>query len=354
MKKQRQPGQYWVQYEMGEWQVAKWVPAHGWYLQDHTTILEDTYLYKIDETPITRRSAAEPKEGRYENVSSRVYSATAQGDRTLSSEEMMAIGINRFTELMGDLISQGDGAREATLQLSYQVERIANALEKPRIPQKQEGVTGPALELAKELVESWEKPKFKQYSWNTGLIDLRLLWEHCGNRERFLDAIAQKLEASGSVFGKIKPLIHLPELWKECENNQDKFMAKLRELGLQDSIFAVHPIIEVVKVIKHQRFRDGGTIEYRDIRNRRYIVPAPVYKKSGIYNSANHIAWNKEDQIKDVQLRVVASFSSAEVEGEPSLYESPAVQRAYVDPAHPDFKEDLGAGRTGRKDSSSL
>lgn len=136
-------------------------------------------------------------------------------------------------------------------------------------------MTGPALDLAKQLVESWNKPKFKQYSWDKELIDLRLLWEHCGNREKFLDTILEKLNAPNSVFGEIKPVIHLPKLWIECENNQDKFMAKLRELGLQDSVFG---------------------------------------------------------QVKPL----------AEVEGEPS-YESPAVQKAHVDPAHPDYKGDLGA-----------
>jgi hypothetical protein len=61
---------------------------------------------------------------------------------------------SRFTELMEVQI---DTIREAVLQLSYQVERIANALEKPKTDQKQEGVTGPALDLAEQLVESWNK-----------------------------------------------------------------------------------------------------------------------------------------------------------------------------------------------------
>jgi hypothetical protein len=256
MQKQREPGQYWVRFRdfPSKWIVASW-KDNAWEIPTLQAKYGDVMMREIDETPLTRDTKTEPSPG-YEEISAYYHSSEDLGHpQTWPVADMIAKSANLNAKVISNL--------------AIQVERIANALEnqnqlskleKEMEPfqegydlakklsgnQEQEGVTGPALDLAKSLVESWNKPKFKQYSWNKELIDLRLLWEHCGNREKFLDTILEKLNAPNSVFGEIKPVIHLPKLWIECENNQDKFMAKLRELGLQDSVFGqVKPLAEV-------------------------------------------------------------------------------------------------------------
>lgn len=65
----------------------------------------------------------------------------------------------------------------------------------------------------------------------------------------------------------------------------------------------------VVTVVEHARYRDGGTIEYRDIHNRLYVVPAPIYQKSGIYSDVRQSTWVESERLKGIELNIVQSFT---------------------------------------------
>lgn len=68
----------------------------------------------------------------------------------------------------------------------------------------------------------------------------------------------------------------------------------------------------VIKVVKHQTIRDGGTIEYRDVNNRRYYTAAPIHKRNGIYSQIpwpgiGTIGW-ADIEIIGIQLEIIQSF----------------------------------------------
>lgn len=258
MRKQRERGQYWVRYDDPDaWQVAQWLPEEdAWYVQGYDFLIENLRMLEIDETPVTRDTKTALKEGKYKPVEFRKYSMEDRCSKDLSVPEMVAKGINRFTDLMMDMIPQGDATREAILQLSYQVERIANTLEESKADQKQEGVTGPALDLAEQLVESWRAAPNRP-----PLTEIENLWYESQTKEEFLDKIAT-----------------------------------LMDIG------------EVVRVVEHTRYRDGGTIEYRDIHNRVYVVPGTIYNTPGIYSDTRQATWRESDRLKNIVLEVVPSF----------------------------------------------
>lgn len=71
--------------------------------------------------------------------------------------------------------------------------------------------------------------------------------------------------------------------------------------------------MEKVKVVKYQMYRDGGTIEYRDIHNRIYVVPRAVFNDKSIYS--NHPChqsmsdeYRNDIRLKDIELEIVESF----------------------------------------------
>lgn len=70
--------------------------------------------------------------------------------------------------------------------------------------------------------------------------------------------------------------------------------------------------MEKVKVVKEDMYRDGGTIEYKDIHNRRYFVPAKAYNLEGIYSchpgSIRSKGYFKHYLLLDIELEIVDKF----------------------------------------------
>lgn len=255
MQKQREPGQYWVRPRMGPsgWLVATWDLGDRWIHPAYPVqTFTDQNMIEIDETPVTR----EPK---------------------TECEASYYAGFNKDTaHLKYDFVT-----RESIVQLSYQVERIANALE------KHSELTHLQKEL-EPLQESYDLAmKLSGGQGQKESINLTELWEQCkqigislkSNRERFLDVIMHKLSQAGSVFGEI---------------NQKQ------ETEVPDA-----PDIKEIKVIRYGALKDGGTIEYRDIHNQSYFVPAPLYQDTHIYRS-----WPEHgDPIpRNIRLVMVSSF----------------------------------------------
>lgn len=72
-------------------------------------------------------------------------------------------------------------------------------------------------------------------------------------------------------------------------------------------------MIERVKVVKYQSYRDGGTVEYRDIHNRVYVVPHKRWNDTSIYSDhPQHMSMSPEYRddirLKDIELEIVKSF----------------------------------------------
>jgi hypothetical protein len=225
-QKQRQPGQYWVKFLefSNTWIVASW-KDNAWELPTIPSTYGDHMMLEIDETPVTREPKTEPKK----SILANLEYTWPDGSMIQTAMEMIQLNMGwiiRDLSVQVERIALAqEPQREATLQLSYQVERIANALESKNEPLKlkkklsyqevldvakklsednqeeqQEGVTGPALELAKKLVESWNKPHS-----NPPVIDLPKLWKECGeDKWKFGDHICTLMN-QGSVFGHIKP-----------------------------------------------------------------------------------------------------------------------------------------------------
>lgn len=82
------------------------------------------------------------------------------------------------------------------MDLAIQTERIADALQKQDEPTLHKYTDHGIQNLPDKGTN-----KDAGYSWDTEMIDLKALWNMCGNRERFLDAIMHKLNALHSVFG---------------------------------------------------------------------------------------------------------------------------------------------------------
>jgi hypothetical protein len=75
--------------------------------------------------------------------------------------------------------------------------------------------------------------------------------------------------------------------------------------------------MEKVKVILFQVFGDGGTIEYRDIHQRRYYVQAAKQKDNYIYAEYPKPLTAKDDyrggiRLQGIELEIVESFKPTE------------------------------------------
>jgi hypothetical protein len=259
---QRQPGQYWVIFKgVPKWTIALW-QNNAWIVAPYTNTWTDDSMEEIDETPVIRES--KPRKPEYPHISAHTG---GRDSVSYTPQEMMAKGINRFTELMEAQIAQTDTTREATLQLSYQVERIANALEGSESQQQPE----PSITV-----------DYLQRMWKTL------------SKEQFLDRIIFLIS------GVDKSTLHLM---------------------LSDPTRSV-------EVVKYQVYRDGGTVEYRDIHNRAYFVPAAVYEDSNIY-SENPYSLSKSREyrdsirLKNLSLKIVDMFNTPDTD-------------------HPDYKGALG------------
>lgn len=71
--------------------------------------------------------------------------------------------------------------------------------------------------------------------------------------------------------------------------------------------------MERVKVIKWQLYRDGGTTEYRDIHNRKYVVPLARFNDSAIYSDhpchqSMSDEYRNDIKLKDIELEIVDHF----------------------------------------------
>jgi hypothetical protein len=219
----RQPGQYHVKYRHvspDTWVVALW-NGQGW---DVPTIKDDRWIsdsdmVAIDERIILREEPSKTKERESLKDKEYVWDNELYG----SHEQITAATLSGIGEVLHDLAiqteriaDQGPFLKESVLQLSYQVERIANHLEKQDERKKIHINPGALNALSDEELAGW----IRTAPWQTmGTVPQEL----SGYTSAVFDRISQKPEdkpAMGSgeprdaVFGESPSMSRIADMFE--------------------------------------------------------------------------------------------------------------------------------------------